>query len=207
VTVRAFRAFAALVVLIGSARASAKSDLLERMIALNAQLHSFSATLHAHVALSTFPFLSADIVATYYHRNPDFDKLVIASGLPAFAQPFRDLYAHIEPPSQWQRLFIVKQLSDDGTFSRFRLVPRTEGNVDRIDVRVDDQTATIASTRWIYRNGGWSQMTNRYQVLDGYVVVRSQTGEVSEPGYSGEVTSTLTNYTFNPPLPEAFFRQ
>ena len=34
-------------------------------------LHSFSATMHAHVTMKSFPFLSADLVGTYYYKAPD----------------------------------------------------------------------------------------------------------------------------------------
>ena len=51
-------------------RTAAADDLLSRMSTVNPELHSYTATLRAHVALITFPFIATDIVATYYIRTP-----------------------------------------------------------------------------------------------------------------------------------------
>ena len=76
--------------------------------------------------------------------------------------------------------------SDDGTTSRFRLVPRKHGNVDSIDATADDRSATVNSMRWNYENGGYAEMASRYGRVAGNVVVESQTGHVQEPGYDQE---------------------
>jgi outer membrane lipoprotein-sorting protein len=183
------------------------ADLIARMVALNPDLHSYSATMHAHVALSSFPFLSTDIVATYYHKDPDRDKLEITSGLPAVAQGFSQLYPRIEPPARWNALYVVTQTGDDGKATTFRLVPRSPGNVQKIAVTVDDATATIRSMRWDYANGGWASMDNRYGQVQGKTVVTSQSGHVEEPNYKGDITTTLSGYQLNPDLPDSLFGQ
>ena len=119
------------------------ADLLTRMIGLNSNLHTYSATMHAHVALESFPFLSTDIVATYYHKDPDLNKIAVTSGLPAIAQGFSQLFPQIEPPARWDAIYAVTQTGDDGRTTTFTLVPRAAGNVSKITVTVDDATATI----------------------------------------------------------------
>jgi hypothetical protein len=183
------------------------ADLLTRMIAVNPSLHSYSATMHAHVALTTFPFLTTDIVATYYHKDPDLDKLEITNGLPLVAQGFSQLYPHIEPPARWNALYTITQTGDDGRTTSLRLVPRTPGNVAKIDVTVDDATATIRSERWEYQNGGWASMADDYGLVQGNTVVTSQTGHVEEPNYKGDITTTLSGYHINPDLPDSLFGQ
>ena len=181
------------------------ADLLARMVAVNPGLHSYSATMRAHVALTSFPFLATDVVGTYYHKDPDLNRLEITSGLPLIAQGFSQLYPHIEPPAQWSALYTVTQTGDDGRTTSLRLVPRAPGNVTQIDVAVDDATATIRSERWNYANGGWASMTNDYGVVQGNTVVTSQTGHVEEPNYKGDITATLSGYHMNPDLPDSLF--
>jgi hypothetical protein len=183
------------------------ADLLTRMIGLNPDLHSYSATMHAHVALESFPFLSTDIVATYYHKDPDLNKIAVTSGMPAVAQGFSQLFPRIEPPARWDTLYTVTQTGDDGHATTFSLVPRTAGNVSKITVVVDDATATIRSEKWEYANGGWASMDNRYSTIQGNALVTSQTGHVEEPSYKGDVTATLSGYQLNPNLPDSLFTQ
>jgi hypothetical protein len=183
------------------------ADLLTRMIGLNSNLHSYSATMHAHVALESFPFLSTDIVATYYHKDPDLNKIAVTSGMPAIAQGFSQLFPRIEPPARWDALYAVTQTGDDGHITTFALVPRAAGNVSKITVTVDDATATIRTERWDYANGGWASMDNRYSVIQGNALVTSQTGHVEEPSYKGDVTATLSGYQLNPNLPDSLFTQ
>lgn len=205
---RASALLLALACLTGAARPSpAEGGLLERMAQVNPELHTFTATLRAHVAMKSFPFLAADLVGTYYYKEPDKTKVVFTSGVPMVAAQFDKLYAHIESPSQWQKVYVVTTVSDDGSTTTFKLVPRTAGNVDHIDATVDDASATVKSMRWNYGNGGYAEMTNRYGNVGGYVVVQSQVAHVEEPGYTADVTSTIDNYKFNPALSDAIFTQ
>lgn len=188
----------------GSAAASPDA-LLDRMAAVNAQLHSFTATLHAHVAMQSFPFLSANLTGTYYYKQPDRNKVAFSSGVPLIAQQFDKLYAHIEPPARWHALYTVSVISDNGTATKFRLVPRKPGNVDSIEATADDRTATVIAMRWNYGNGGYAEMNNHYTKQDGYLVVASQSGHVAEPGYVADIATTIDGYAFNAPLSDQVF--
>jgi hypothetical protein len=192
---------------LGSGRAGAADDLLSRMAALNPNLHTFTATMHASVALRTFPFLNVQLVGTYYHKEPDQNKVVFTSGVPMVAEQFQKLYAHIESPSRWRDVYTVSTVSDDGTTTTFRLVPRKRGNVDNIDAKANDRTATVDSMRWNYDNGGYAEMKSRYGQVDGNLLVTSQSGHVQEPGYTADITSTIDNYRVNAPLSDSVFDQ
>ncbi len=198
---------AALTALLQASPALADEDLLARMAQVNPNLHTYTATLHADVKLKSFPFLSADLVGTYYYKEPDKTKVVFTSGVPAVAAQFDKLYAHIESPSQWRQVYKVKVLSDNGTTTAIQLVPVREGNVARIDVTVGDKSATIQTMRWNYTSGGYAEMNDRYGNVHGNLVVTSQTGHVEEPGYVADITSTIDNYTINPPLSDSIFTQ
>ncbi|MGA8535554.1 MAG: hypothetical protein WB615_15710 [Candidatus Tumulicola sp.] len=198
---------AVLLPVLGSARAGADADLLDRMAALNPTLHTFTATMHANVALKTFPFLSVQLVGTYYHKEPDQNKIVFTSGVPAVASQFDKLYAHVESPSHWRDVYAVSVVSDDGTTTTFRLVPRKQGNVDHVDAKASDKTATVDWMRWNYGNGGYAEMNSRYGQVGGNLVVTSQTGHVQEPGYTADITSTINEYRINVPVSDSVFSQ
>lgn len=187
--------------------APATEDLIARMSAVNPDLHTFTATLHANVAMKSFPFLNASLTGTYYHKEPDKTKVVFTSGVPLIASQFDKLYAHIESPSQWDSVYNVTVVRDDGTVTTFRLVPKKQGNVDRIAAIVDDKTATVTSMRWAYANGGYAEMTNHYGAVDGNTLVTSQTGHVEEPGYVADITSTIDHYAINPAIADSVFAE
>ena len=186
---------------------AASGDLLARMAALNPDLHAFTASMHADVHLTTFPFLSAKLEGTLYHKDPSMNKVVISSGLPMMAEQFDKLYADIPSPSQWTALYDVKVAADDGTTAVFALVPKKKGNVDRIDAKVDEKSATVVYLKWSYENGGYAELNNRYKQVRGNTVVGSQTAHVAQPGYSADISSTLDNYTLNPTLSDDIFSQ
>jgi len=205
---RAIAAAAAAIALSTTAtHAYAAGDLLDRMAALNPGLHTFTATMHANVALKTFPFLSVQLVGTYYHKEPDQNKVVFTSGVPAVADQFDKLYAHIEPPSRWRDVYDVAKVSDDGSVTTFHLVPRKRGNIDHVDARADDKAATVVWMRWTYDNGGYAEMNDRYGQVNGNLVVTSQTGHVQEPGYTADITSTIDAYKINAAVPDGVFAQ
>jgi outer membrane lipoprotein-sorting protein len=204
---RLIAAIAAFALYASALRAGASTDLLDRMAAINPGLRSFTATMNANVALKTFPFLSVQLVGTYYHREPDQNKIVFTSGVPAIAEQFDKLYAHVEPPSHWRDVYQVTVVSDDGTTTTYRLVPLKKGNVEHVDARADDKSATVSWMRWNYDNGGYAEMNSRYGHVGDTVVVTSQTGHVQEPGYTADITSTIGGYKINAEIPETVFSQ
>jgi hypothetical protein len=190
-----------------TAPAKAQDDLIARMAAVNPNLRTFTADMHVNVAMKSFPFMNFALEGTYYHRAPDQDKVVFSSGVPAVAQQFDKLYAHIEPPSRWLDLYDVKVVSDDGTITTYRLKPRKQGNVDHIDARASDRHATVQWLRWNYVNGGYAELTNHYTTVDGNVLVAAQNGHVDEPGYTADITSTIDRYKINPQISDSTFSQ
>jgi hypothetical protein len=198
-------ATAAIVLAAIAPQTSAADDLLARMAAVNPSLRTFTATMHAEVTLKTFPFLDVHLGGTYYHKEPDQNKLVFTSGVPAVAQQFDKLYAHVVAPSRWTQVYAVSVVGDDGSTTTYRLVPRKRGNVDHIDAKASDTSATVESMRWTYDNGGYAEMHDRYGKIGGNVVVISQIGHVEEPGYTADITSTIDNYNFNVPIADSIF--
>ena len=140
-----------------------------------------------------------------YFKAPDRNKVVFTSGVPVVASQFDKLYAHVEPPAAWRRLYDIVLVGNDGATATFHLIPRKQGNVERIDVTADDRTATVTAMRWNYRNGGYAEMTDKYASQNGNLLVVAQTGHISEPGYIADVTLTIDAYKINPAIPDGVF--
>lgn len=191
-----------------AAPARASSELLARMIALNPHVHAYEADIHADVHMTSFPFLSPSLDGKVYHKDPSLNKIVFTSGLPGIAKQFGKIYPRIEAPSRWKSVYGVTQLGDTGTITTFRLVPIKHGRVDHIDVGVNDASATIVSMHWAYNDGsGYADMQQQYAVVNGNEVVVKQTGHVEQSIYKADIDSTLSNYTFNPSISDAFFTE
>ena len=183
------------------------SALLDRMSAVNADLRTYTATLHAQIRLVTFPFLQTAIVGTIYRKEPDRERLVVTSGLPSLAQQFGTLYPHIERPSLWRNDFIVSVAGEGGGVARLRLVPRKSGNVASIVASVDESSALVTRMEWNYRNGGTAEMSQAYAEIGDDELPSSQQGHIQEPGYVADISATVDDYHLNVPLSDELFRQ
>src|SRR5947209_4549758 len=53
---------------------SSSDALLQRMIAQTGHMHSYTAAVHADIAMHTFPYLNPSLDGTYYHKEPDKNK-------------------------------------------------------------------------------------------------------------------------------------
>ena len=195
----------ALVALVWESRVPrAADDLLARMAALNPNLHTFTAAMHAHVALKTFPFLSVDLAGTYYHKEPDQNKVVFTSGVPAVAASSTSSTRTSSARALARRLYgngRFRRRHDDDVQARAAQARQRRPH-RRSSQRQD---ATVDSMRWNYDNGGYAEMNSRYGEIDGNLVVTSQTGHVDEPGYKADITSTIDNYKINAPLSDCVF--
>ncbi|MDQ2872906.1 MAG: hypothetical protein M3R35_07255 [Candidatus Eremiobacteraeota bacterium] len=190
----------------GSGPAANGAALLRKMAQVNPHLKSYTASIHADVTLHAFVSLSPTLDGTYYHKEPGKDKLVFTSGVPSIAKQFSKIYPHIDSPSSWNSVYVVSTGPDDGTYTAFKLVPRRNGRVDHIDVKVDDKLATISEMRWTYNDGGYALLDQTYKQIDGNYLVTHQTGHVDTPHYSADLVSTFSNFKVNVPISDAVFK-
>ncbi|HEY8297004.1 MAG TPA: hypothetical protein VIG32_03165 [Candidatus Baltobacteraceae bacterium] len=189
-------------------RAAVDSNaLLQRMGQLNPHLKTYTASIHADVDLHAFLSLSPTLDGTYYHKEPDKDKLVFTSGLPTIAKQFSKVYPHIDNPSEWGTVYAITPEGDNGTTTTLKLVPRKQSRVDHIDVKIDDKRATIDEMRWTYTDGGYALLDQTYSRVGGNYLVSRQTGHVDTPHYTADVKSTFSNFKLNIPISDAVFKE
>jgi outer membrane lipoprotein-sorting protein len=186
-------------------RLDAQGDaLFRRMLALNADLKSYTAAVHLDVALKTFPYISPSLDGNVYYKKPD-KEAVIFDTVPALASQFKKVYPKVDPPSKWLSLYDVANLGDAGGVTTYRLVPKKNGRVDHLDVRVDDATATIVAYAWTYKDGGSVSFDQTYRAVNGDYLVEKQIGRVNLPSYKADVTSNFSNYKLNVAIADAVF--
>lgn len=184
----------------------ADGDLLARMARVNPHLKSFTAAVHADVSMRTFPYLSPSLDGTYYHKEPNKDKLVFTSGLPVIAKQFSKIYPHLESPARWTAVYVVTVEGDQAGITTLKLVPRMAGRIDHIDAKVDDRRATVLEMRWNYVDGGgYATLDQQYSSYRGNYLVSRQNGHVEIPNYTADVKSTFSEFKLNAKIPDSLF--
>lgn len=204
------RAAAFCIVMSTSAAAVAQTPspapgLLQRMVAQSQSVSSYTASVHADIAMHSFPFLSPSLDGTFYHKEPSHNKIVFTSGLPFIAKEFSKVYPQVESPSRWNDVYLVSTESDDGAFTTFKLVPRKHGRIDHIDAKVDDRTAEVTSLRWNYNDGGYATLDQTYAPVSGHLLVTAQSGHFEVPHYDADVKSTFSDFKLNADIPDSVF--
>jgi len=178
----------------------------KHMIALNASLQTYKATVHLDVSLKTFPYISPSLDGTAYYKKPDKEAVVFDT-VPALAAQFKKVYPKIDPPAQWRSLYDVYVLGDAGGTTTFRLVPKKNGRVDHLDVKADDANGTITDYTWTYKDGGFVTFDQSYKSVDGNFLVDKQSGHVELPSYRADVTSQFSNYHLNVAVADSIFQE
>ncbi len=180
------------------------SALYKRLVALNADVRSYKADVHVDVALKTFPYISPSLDGNVYFKKPDREAVVFDT-VPALASQFKKVYPKVDPPSRWFAIYAVGVVGSDPGSTMFRLVPKKDGRVEHLDVRVDESSATIKSYAWTYKDGGSVTFDQSYTSVNGAYLVEKQVGHVAFPSYKADVTSNFKNYKLNVAINDAVF--
>lgn len=197
-----------LALLAAPAAAQSPSDaLIARMIANLDGVKSYTAAMHTDATVHAFLTLSPSLEGTYYHKEPDLNKVVFTSGMPFVAKQFSKLYPHIDSPAIWKSKYDISVESGDAATTTFKLVPRIHGRIDHIDAKVDNHTAELSSLRWNYTDGGYASTDLHYSSVQGHPLVTSQTGAVNVPHYSAEFNSTFKDFKLNVAIPDSVFAE
>jgi hypothetical protein len=183
---------------------AAAAAVYARMQHVNAALRTYEATVHVDVAMHSFPFISPKLDGQAFFKRPDRNAVVFNT-VPALASAFRKIYPVIPPPAEWDSLYIVTPVADDGATAVFRLVPRKHGRVDHIDVEADDKSATVTKLVWNYEEGGSVALAQEYANVNGAYVVSSQSGKVDLPSYKADVVSKFSDYKLNVAVDDKVF--
>lgn len=176
------------------------------MAAQSASLRSYTARVKFDVQIHSFIDLRPTLHATYYFKKPDKAKLVFDS-LPFGAEQFKNLNASLATPATWAAEYDVAfatQPASDGPWV-LALVPKKEGNLERVLVTVDRSSYGVIKTEWKYRNGGTIRVAQRNERIGGYLLPRSQVADFALPSYSAHAVSSYDEYKINVDIPDSVF--
>ncbi len=191
-----------------SSSVAGASAVYERMQKVNAGLASYTASLKLDITSHSFPYLSPKLTGTAYYKKPNKNAIHFDQ-VPALADKFQSVYPQIEPPAEWNAIYVVTPIADDGTNANFKLVRRKNGRIDHIDVKVDDKTATIATMTWFYKEdagGGSISLNQEYMPVGGNYVVKSATGHVDIPKFNLDIVSAFSDYKINVAIADRVFK-
>ncbi|HET9392713.1 MAG TPA: hypothetical protein VFO29_04195 [Candidatus Rubrimentiphilum sp.] len=183
------------------------SPALQKLIALNDRLHSYTADVRADVVMHSFPYLGATLTGTYYHKEPNKNKIVFTGGVPLIANQFSNVYPRVESPSRWNDVYAITVVKDDGKYTSFKMVPRNPGRIEHVDAKVADQSGELAELRWNYTGGGYATLDQSYGKVGAYWLVTHQTGHFQDSNYNADVTSTFSNFKVNAQIPDSIFAE
>lgn len=213
---RIVAAFAAAAFALGSlfgARASAATelspaDLIRAVVAQNAGMQSYQATVSVSFQLHSFPFFSEHLAGTTYFKRPD-DVEVVFQKVPWYAKGFERLYSDMGDPSGWERRFDMSLAGDktvDGhTDVLLRLVQKVRGMIDHEDVAIDPATWHIDAMTWYYYNGGVIEMSQEYQRVGGFDVPAKQHAVIRIPYVHAAAEATYSDYKTNVAIDDSVF--
>lgn len=187
-----------------SAQNSAVTDIINRMVAADT-VRSYTASVHADIAMHSFPFLSPSLDGTYYHKEPSKNKIVFTSGLPFIAKQFSKVYPEVESPANWLAKYNVSLENQDAQYTTLKLVPRKHGRIDHIDAKVEDNTADLVELRWNYNDGGYATLNQTYGEIEGHRLVTAQSGHFEVPHYNADLKSTFSAFRINANIPDSVF--
>lgn len=183
----------------------AASALLQRAGTVADSVKTYTANVHADIAMHTFPYLSPSLDGTYYHKEPSLNKIVFTSGLPFIAKQFSKIYPEVESPSRWAAVYDISTESDAAGVTTLKLVPKKHGRIDHIDASIDDKTAQVVAMRWNYNDGGYATLKQTYSQVQGHPLVTAQSGHFEVPHYDADLTSTFSNFKLNAQIPNSVF--
>ncbi|GAC1299728.1 MAG: hypothetical protein NVSMB19_04670 [Vulcanimicrobiaceae bacterium] len=184
----------------------AHNALYKRMVSVNAGVRSYRAAVHLDVALKSFPYISPSLDGNVYYKKPDREAVVFDT-VPALASQFKKVYPKVDPPGRWFALYDVGVVASENGSTLFRLIPKKNGRVERLDVRVDDGSATVKSYTWTYKDGGSVSFDQQYTSVSGAYLVEKQVGHVDLPSYKADVTSNFKNYKLNVAIDDTVFAE
>ncbi|HEY1868756.1 MAG TPA: hypothetical protein VGG70_10715 [Candidatus Cybelea sp.] len=186
------------------AAATASLSLLQKAVNPNPTLNSYtasaqlSATMHAVIAIhKTFN-------GSVYYLRPN--RKIEFQNVPNELSKFRDMVSTTPTYEQATQEYAITPMTDDGTVSKYTLVPKKTGSrVKNVVVTINDQSALVSTATWNYNNGGNLTWGQTYESVGAYRFPAKATISARFPGYSVDGTVTFSNYQPNATVSPSVF--
>lgn len=196
-------ALAATIVPAASAQ-TASLDLLERATNPNPTLNSYTASAQLSATVHKVISLHKTFSGTVYYLRPK--RKIAFQNVPSALSKFKDLVSSTPSYEQATQQYTITPLTDDGTLSKYNLVPKNTGSrVKSVVVAVNDKTGLLGSAVWNYTNGATMTFVQTYESVGTYRLPSKANISARFPGYSVDGTLTFSNYQPNATVSPSVF--
>lgn len=183
-------------------------DVIERMIASNAGLASYSARVHVQTR-TNIPFYAPTLDGTAYYKRPG-SFAVVFDRVPGYLKGFQQIFTDVGDPAQWEHDWNIRLAGTAPVDGRpmLQLVMTKKIYSDQIAnalVYVDPDTYDVAEMDWHYTNGDSIVMKQYYTDEGGFRLVARQHVDAHRRMLRGTADSVYDAYQTNVALNDAVF--
>lgn len=144
-----------------------------------------------------------------YYKPPAQSALVITKRPPIIGGLFARSYALDLVPQTWPAKYDVRSVSA-ATFAgtpvyALYAVAKVAGSLDHVVFQVARSNGLPMSAQWFYRDRSTVAVSIASARVGDRLLPRAETISVAMPRYVLDATSTLGNYAFDVPIPDAIF--
>lgn len=187
-----------------SAQKAASIALLQRAANPNPALKSYTATVQLSATVHAVIPVHKTLNGTVYYLKPQ--RKIEFQNVPGPLSRFKDMAASTPTYDQVASKYTVTPLTDDGTTSKYMLVPKDSGSrVKSLTLFVNDQTALVNQAQWSYTNGGSLNFQTTYTTTGGFILPTTSSIAARFPGYSVNGTLTFSAYQLNASVSPSIF--
>ncbi|HLX26471.1 MAG TPA: hypothetical protein VKR05_05715 [Candidatus Cybelea sp.] len=186
------------------AAAAASLSLLQRATNPNPTLNSYTASAQLSAMMHAVIPIHQTFNGSVYYLRPN--RKIEFQNVPNALSKFRDLVSTTPTYEQATQEYAITPMTDDGTVSKYSLVPKKTGSrVKNVVVTINDQSALVSTAQWNYTNGGTLTWAQTYESVGTYRLPAKATISAHFPGYSVDGTVTFSNYQPNATVSPSVF--
>ncbi|MBV9334229.1 MAG: hypothetical protein JO146_09490 [Candidatus Eremiobacteraeota bacterium] len=184
--------------------ATASLSLLQRATNPNPTLNSYTASAQLSATIHAVIPVHKTFNGSVYYLRPN--RKIEFQNVPNALSKFRDLVSTTPTYEQATQQYDITPMTDDGTVSKYSLVPKKTGSrVKSVVVTINDQSALVSTAQWNYTNGGSLTWAQTYETVGTYRLPAQATIGARFPGYSVDGTVTFSNYQPNATVSPSVF--
>ena len=189
------------------------SKVIERMLARNGALESYTSRVHVNLRMLNFPFLSPQLDGTSYYKHPNKYEVVF-DRVPSYAKGFEKIFNDAADPGSWPAEWdvtnrgLVKLDGFDHPLVQLSMTKKIYSTITKDAIAyVDPQNLELVQMVWEYRSGGKIVLRQWYREQGQYSLVSQQHVDISIPHVRAVGDSQFGVYQTNVALSDGVFKQ